>query len=397
MTKQIVRTEAAPAPFQGAPYSQAVVRGRPRLRLGAARRSSRAPDGVVPGGITEQTEQVFDEPRRRSSRRRARRSTGSSRRPSSSRTSTTSPAMNEVYARYVGERAARARDGRGREAPVRRARRDRGDRDRLEPPPLSKEIEEYVGSLGLDAYVVGGAVRDELLGIDVEGRRLPRSRRRHRRPARRAALRTAAPRRSSSRGGGRRAPLSARPSARRKLCPRGIELAPPRREVSTGPGRHDFEIVVDPARSVEDDLARRDFTINAMARRLADGDARRSATAAADDLEARMLRTVSPSELRGGSAAPRPRPALRLAARPRPRRGDARADARGGAARCSSSRGERIGGGLAADGLGELSKLLLGAARARRSGSRATPASSSSCCRSSSPRSASTRRAATTT
>jgi tRNA nucleotidyltransferase/poly(A) polymerase len=27
-----------------------------------------------------------------------------------------------------------------------------------------KEIEDYVRSLGLDAYLVGGAVRDELLG-----------------------------------------------------------------------------------------------------------------------------------------------------------------------------------------------------------------------------------------
>src|ERR1041385_5521804 len=30
--------------------------------------------------------------------------------------------------------------------------------------PAVKEIEDYVRSLGLDAYLVGGAVRDELLG-----------------------------------------------------------------------------------------------------------------------------------------------------------------------------------------------------------------------------------------
>ena len=29
-----------------------------------------------------------------------------------------------------------------------------------------KAIEDYIRSLGLDAYVVGGAVRDELLGVD---------------------------------------------------------------------------------------------------------------------------------------------------------------------------------------------------------------------------------------
>ena len=58
MTKQIVRTEAAPAPFQGAPYSQAVaaggflfVSGQLGLKPGATE--------MVDGGITEQTEQVL--------------------------------------------------------------------------------------------------------------------------------------------------------------------------------------------------------------------------------------------------------------------------------------------------------------------------------------------------
>ena len=31
---------------------------------------------------------------------------------------------------------------------------------------MRQEIENYVRSLGLDAYLVGGAVRDELLGLD---------------------------------------------------------------------------------------------------------------------------------------------------------------------------------------------------------------------------------------
>jgi 2-iminobutanoate/2-iminopropanoate deaminase len=58
VTKQIVRTESAPAPFQGAPYSQAVsaggllfVSGQLGLKPGAKE--------MVPGGITEQTEQVM--------------------------------------------------------------------------------------------------------------------------------------------------------------------------------------------------------------------------------------------------------------------------------------------------------------------------------------------------
>src|SRR4029079_1351678 len=56
--KEPVRTEKAPAPFQGAPYSQAIkangfvfVSGQLALRPGAKE--------LVPGGIVEQTEQVF--------------------------------------------------------------------------------------------------------------------------------------------------------------------------------------------------------------------------------------------------------------------------------------------------------------------------------------------------
>ena len=55
--KTVVRTEAAPAPFQGAPYSQAIqaaglvfVSGQLGLRPG---------DTEIGGGIGEQTEQVF--------------------------------------------------------------------------------------------------------------------------------------------------------------------------------------------------------------------------------------------------------------------------------------------------------------------------------------------------
>lgn len=56
--KEAVRTEAAPAPFQGAPYSQAIsaggfvfVSGQLALRPGSAE--------IVGEGIAEQTEQVF--------------------------------------------------------------------------------------------------------------------------------------------------------------------------------------------------------------------------------------------------------------------------------------------------------------------------------------------------
>jgi 2-iminobutanoate/2-iminopropanoate deaminase len=58
VTKEAVRTEAAPAPYQGAPYSQAIkanglvfVSGQLSLRPGEKE--------LTPGAIAEQTEQVF--------------------------------------------------------------------------------------------------------------------------------------------------------------------------------------------------------------------------------------------------------------------------------------------------------------------------------------------------
>ena len=218
-----------------------------------------------------------------------------------------------------------------------------------------KTIENYVASLGLDAYLVGGAVRDEQLGldskdadflvpgVDIEGLR--------------SAL--------SPHGGVTDLVVAGRPVGLRlfprvpelrTLAPAGIEFAPPRRERSTGPGRHDFEIVVDPEASVEDDLERRDFTVNAMARRLADGTLV-DPYGGREDLERRVLRTVSPR-----SFAEDP---LRLV---RGLRFVSQLDLdpdeetlrqmheEAPSVRLVSA--ERIGGGLAADGMGELSRLL---------------------------------------
>jgi tRNA nucleotidyltransferase (CCA-adding enzyme) len=49
------------------------------------------------------------------------------------------------------------------------------------------------------------------------------------------------------------------------------DLTLPRKERSTGVGHTDFEVDYDPSLRVEDDLGRRDFSINAMARDLRDG------------------------------------------------------------------------------------------------------------------------------
>src|SRR5947199_3579895 len=126
----------------------------------------------------------------------------------------------------------------------RSSRRARSSRSRRSDS--SERIEGYVRSLGLDAYVVGGAVRDALLGRDskdadflVPGVDI-------------AGLRDAlAPhgRTEDLVVAGRAVGVRFYPSDRqiRRVVRSGVELAPPRREVSTGPGRHDFEIVVDPS------------------------------------------------------------------------------------------------------------------------------------------------------
>ncbi len=50
------------------------------------------------------------------------------------------------------------------------------------------------------------------------------------------------------------------------------DLALPRREVSTGTGHRDFKVVSSPEITLEDDLARRDFRMNMLARALPSGE-----------------------------------------------------------------------------------------------------------------------------
>ena len=142
----------------------------------------------------------------------------------------------------------------------------------------------------------------------VEGRGLPR---RRASTSRGCAQRARAAR--AGRGSRRRGPPG-RPAARsRAIAPssgrsrrRASSSRRRARERSTGPGRHDFEIVVDPYAGVEDDLARRDFTVNAMARRLADGTLV-DPFGGRDDLERRAAAHRLAAELRRGSAAARAR------------------------------------------------------------------------------------------
>src|SRR3954470_12322880 len=156
---------------------------------------------------------------------------------------------------------------------------------------MDRTIEDFVRGLTLDAYLVGGAVRDELLGleskdadfvvpgVDYDGLR------RALEPHGKVEDFEVAGRRVGAR-------LYPRDRRVRAAAPAGIEFAPPRAARSTGPGRHDFVIVADPSLSIEDDMARRDFTVNAIAKRLATGELV-DPFDGAEDVRNRVLRAVS--------------------------------------------------------------------------------------------------------
>ncbi len=55
--KRVVRTEAAPAPFQGAPYSQAIAAGG--FVFVSGQLGLKPGDTEISGAIEEQTEQIF--------------------------------------------------------------------------------------------------------------------------------------------------------------------------------------------------------------------------------------------------------------------------------------------------------------------------------------------------
>ncbi|MHB8641304.1 MAG: CCA tRNA nucleotidyltransferase [Gaiellaceae bacterium] len=222
---------------------------------------------------------------------------------------------------------------------------------------MHNKLEDYVRSFGLDAYLVGGAVRDELIGMESKDADFLVLGVGH------EVLRSALARHGRTEDfevAGRLVGVRLWPRDPEiaKLAGNGIEFAPPRRERSTGPGRHDFEIVVDPTAAVEDDMARRDFTVNAIARRLADG-ALIDPFDGAEDLEHRVLRAVSPRSFAEDPL--RIVRGLRLVSQLDLSPDEAtlrQMSEEAVSIRLVSA--ERIGGGLQADGMGELSKLLAG-------------------------------------
>lgn len=125
----------------------------------------------------------------------------------------------------------------------------------------------------MDIYLVGGAVRDELLGLDVGERDW--------------VVVGATPdemERAGFRPVGRDFPVFIHPET-------GEEYALARTERKRGHGYHGFEFHAAPDVTLEDDLRRRDLTVNAMAR-APDGELI-DPFGGREDLEARVLRHVS--------------------------------------------------------------------------------------------------------
>jgi len=127
----------------------------------------------------------------------------------------------------------------------------------------------------MKVYLVGGAVRDELLGREVNERDWVVV------GARPEELLEAGYRQV-----GRDFPVFLHPET-------GEEYALARTERKSGRGHHGFVVHADPEVTLEQDLRRRDLTINAMARN--DNGDLIDPCGGRDDLERRLLRHVSPA------------------------------------------------------------------------------------------------------
>jgi tRNA nucleotidyltransferase (CCA-adding enzyme) len=126
----------------------------------------------------------------------------------------------------------------------------------LTPPvlhtPATRAIVDAVHAAGGTAYFVGGCVRDRLLGIEPKDRDL-------------LVTGLSVDKLLEILPGKVDAVGKSFGVLKVTLEGETIDVALPRTERSTGTGHRDFVVVTDPGLTVEDDLARRDFTMNAMA------------------------------------------------------------------------------------------------------------------------------------
>lgn len=157
----------------------------------------------------------------------------------------------------------------------------------------------FMASLGLETYRVGGSVRDALLGRKIKdadymvrGADLDRLE-----WGLKDALMTGSYARSFV------SPLKDRSGRQMgwRAGGRGlgeIEITLPRREVSTGPGHRDFDIVLDPMLPTHEDAKRRDFTFNALYFLVPDGPVADPTTCGLYDLQHKLVRTTHEDSFR---------------------------------------------------------------------------------------------------
>lgn len=141
---------------------------------------------------------------------------------------------------------------------------------------------------GAEIYRVGGSVRDEILDRQskdsdyvVRGVTLPELR---------SAVSAAGAMPSMIR-------LRTGSTVGVRAAVRGLgllEIVLPRTEVSTGDGRHAFEITVDPNLPLIQDAKRRDFTINALYRDVKTGELVDPLLCGLTDIQSRLIRTTHP-------------------------------------------------------------------------------------------------------
>jgi tRNA nucleotidyltransferase/poly(A) polymerase len=145
-----------------------------------------------------------------------------------------------------------------------------------------ERADNFMRSLGVEAYRVGGSVRDEIIGRRPKdpdymvrgvsladlGRILPKAR-----------------------------PLKLRDGRQVGWRVGEIEVVLPRREVSTGSGHRDFRIEVDPGLSLAEDATRRDFTFNALFKDV-HTDEIIDPLGGVDDLMHKTVRTTHPDSFR---------------------------------------------------------------------------------------------------
>ena len=151
---------------------------------------------------------------------------------------------------------------------------------------LLQQIVRAVTERGGSTYLVGGGVRDELLGFPVKDTDVP-------------VTLVGFDDLVSSLGAFARVDVVGASFGVLKVSADGttIDVALPRTERSTGVGHKDFEVSFDPHLNLQADLARRDFTVNAIALHLPDG-AINDPFGGQRDLEQRILRAVGDAQER---------------------------------------------------------------------------------------------------